>query len=202
MNHYIVLALGLNIRAQNRITLEEQRAALRAITSDLEVRPVGDKGSYSVTSGHSAERVHDLILDALRANRPDLSVRGASVMASVHVEAALAELTRVLILRYGGDFNVENHAIRLGTDTWRAGLAVPLFPGHLPPARSLLQEKWKNAKIFGWCSGAVLVAKREAPNIHWGTTVTGPAARVLRDAEGVTLEFSSRSANVLRDLVG
>jgi hypothetical protein len=75
------------------------------------------------------------------------------------------------------------------------------FPGELPPARSLFLER-TNVKIFGWTPGGVLVAKREAPNVHWGTTVTRPASRLLRVEEGAFLEFSSRSANVIRDLLG
>ena len=202
MNQYIVLALGLSIRAQNRITMEEQQAALRPTAGDLEARMIGGKGTYLVTSRHTADRVHDLILNALRAYRPDLSVRGASVVLPALVEAALGELARALISRFGSNFDVENHGIKIGADTWRAGLAVPLCPGNLPPARSLFTEKWKNAKVFGWCPGGVLVAKREAPNVHWGTTVTGPASRVVRDEQDVRLEFSSRSANTLRDLLG
>ena len=202
MNQYIVLALGLNIRAQNRITMEEQDAALRTIASDLQARMVGDKGTYFVTSRHAPDRVRDLILDALRAHRRGLSIRGASVVPPELVEVALAELTRVLTSRYGSNFDVQNHGITLGADTWRAGLSVPLFPGNLPPARSLFTEKWKNAKVFGWCPGGVLVAKREAQGIHWGTTVTGPASRVVRDEANTSLEFSSRSANILRDLLG
>jgi hypothetical protein len=105
-----------------------------------------------------------------------------------------------LVSRYGSDFDVQNHGIKLGVDTWRAGLATPLFPGELPPARSLSRER-TNVKIFGWTPGGVLVAKREAPNVHWGTTVTKPASRLLRTEENAVLEFSSRSANILRDVV-
>ena len=202
MNQYVVLVLGVNIRAQNRITMEEQREALRTVASDLDARLVGNKGSYFVTSRHNAERVRDLILNALTAYRPDLNLRGASVVTPALVETALAELAKVLTARYGSDCDLQNHGIKLGTDTWRAGLAVPLFPGEIPPARLLLQEKWKNVKIFGWTPAGVLVAKREAPNVHWGTTVTGPVARLLRSEENAILEFSSRSANILRDLLG
>lgn len=201
MNQYVVLALGLNIRAQNRITMEEQRLALNTVAGDLEARLVEDKGSYLVTTRHDAGRVLDLILNALSTYCPDLKIRGAAVVAPSLLKASLAELTTVLVSRYGGDFDVQNHGIKLGADTWRAGLATPLFPGELPRARPIFQER-KNVMIFGWTPGGVLVAKREAPNVHWGTTVTDPASRLLRREEGVVLEFSSRSANILRDLVG
>jgi hypothetical protein len=78
---------------------------------------------------------------------------------------------------------------------------MPLFPVELAATRSLFQET-KNAMIFGWTPRGILVAKREAPNVHWGTTVTGPAWRLLRRQESVLMELTSRSANVLRELVG
>lgn len=201
MNQYVVLALGLNIRSQNRITMEEQRQALKTVAGDLEARLAGDKGSYLVTSRHDRGRVLDLVLGALRAYRPDLNIRGAAVMASSLIEDSLAELVTTLISRYGGDFDVQNYGIKLGSDTWRAGLATPLFLAELPSACSTFQKQ-KNAMIFGWTPGGVLIAKREAPNLHWGTTVTGPASRLLRREAAVVLEFSSRSANILRQLVG
>lgn len=201
MHKYVVLILGLNIRAQNRITMEEQRQALKTVADDLEARLVGDKGSYLVTSRHDRERVLELVLGALRRYRSDLNIRGASVVAPGLVEDSLAELNRVLTSRYGADFDGQEHGLKLGADTWRAGLATPLFPGEMPPARSTFVEK-TNVKIFGWTQGGVLVAKREAPNVHWGTAVTDPASRLVRREESVALEFSSRSANVLRDLVG
>ncbi len=58
---------------------------------------------------------------------------------------------------------------------------MPPFPMELPARRSLF-HKTKDA--------------------HWGTTVTGPAWRLLRRQEGVFMELTSRSANVLRKLVG
>jgi len=201
LNQFVVLVLGLNIRAQNRITMEEQRKALRMVAGDLDARLVGDKGSYFVTSRHDAGGVLSLILDALKGYRPGLQLRGASVLTPPLVQAALASLVRALLSRYSSNFDAQNHGIKLGADTWRAGLATPLFPGELPPARSLFLER-TNVKIFGWTPGGVLVAKREAPNVHWGTTVTRPASRLLRIEEGAVLEFSSRSANVMRDLLG
>src|SRR2546428_7261421 len=131
MNQYVVLALGLNIRAQNRITIEEQRQALKTVADDLEARLVGDKGSYLVTSRHDRGRVLDLVLGALQACRPGLNIRGAAVVAPSLIEDSLAELAKVLISRYGGDFDVHNHGIQLGLDTWRAGLAPPPVPREL-----------------------------------------------------------------------
>jgi len=56
--------------------------------------------------------------------------------------------------------------------------------------------------VFGWTHGSVLTAKREAKNVHRGKTVTGPASSQMRLHDGVLVELTSRSANVLRDLVG
>jgi hypothetical protein len=70
----------------------------------------------------------------------------------------------------------------------------------LPAARSLF-HKTKNAMVFGWTPGGVLVARGEAPGVHWGTTVTEPAWRLMRRQEKVVVELTSRSANVLRDLI-
>jgi hypothetical protein len=83
---------------------------------------------------------------------------------------------------------------------WRAGLALPLYPMQLPQARSVLHET-RNALIFGWAHGSVLVAKRETKNVHWGTAVTDPAWRLIKRETRVALELTSRSANILRKLV-
>ncbi len=123
-------------------------------------------------------------------------------MASPAVVAnALAELARDLASKYAGDFDARDHGIKLGEDIWRAGLALPLFPMELPATRSLF-HKTKNAMVFGWTPGGVLVAKREVQGVHWGTTVTDPAWRLMRREEKVVVELTSRSANILRDLVG
>jgi hypothetical protein len=95
---------------------------------------------------------------------------------------------------------VQDHGIKIGDDTWRAGLAMPVFPSTVPSTRTIF-HKIKNAMVFGWTHGSVLVAKREAKNVHWGTTVTGPASSQVRLHDGIRIEFTSRSANVLRDLV-
>ena len=103
--------------------------------------------------------------------------------------------------RYGNQFTQQDHGISLGEDVWRAGLALPLFPSQVPRERAIF-HKIKNAIVFGWTSGCVLVAKREAKNVHWGRTVTGPASSQMRLHDGVVVELTSRSANVLRGLVG
>ncbi len=83
---------------------------------------------------------------------------------------------------------------------WRAGLVLPLYPMALPPAR-LVSHKTTNALIFGWAHECVLVAKREAKNVHWGTAVTDPAWRLIKRETGVVLKLTSRSANIMRRLV-
>lgn len=201
MNKYIVLVLGLNIRAQNRITMEEQHLALQAVGGDLDARLVSDKGSYLVTSRHTGQRVVELVLGALRAYRPDLNIRGAALAEPAVVAESLVSLANVLTSTYGGDFDSEDYGIKLDADIWRAGLAMPLFPAELPAPR-LVFHKTANAMIFGWTPGGVLVAKREAPNVHWETTVTDPALRLPRREGGAVLELSSRSANIIRDLAG
>ena len=179
MNKHVVLVCGLNIRDQNRITMDEQRLALAAVADELEARLVGDKGSYLVTSQHEGGRVVDLVLGALVARRPDLKIPGAAVASPSVVADALADLAMVLASKYGGDFNAKDNGVKLGEDIWRAGLALPLFPMELPATRSIFHET-KNAMIFGWTPGGILVAKREAKDVHWGTTVTDPAWRLLR----------------------
>ena len=201
MNKYVVLVLGLNIRAQNRITMEEQRLALKAVHAELDAQLVGDKGSYLVTSCHDGCRVGELVLGALRACCPSLAIRGLALAEPTVVADSLAELAKVLTSKYSSDFDPQDHGIKIRGDIWRAGLALPLFPTKLPSAQSAF-HKTKNAIIFGWTQGGVLVAKRQAPNIHWGTTVTDPASRLLRREKSVILELSSRSGNVLRKLVG
>ena len=202
MGRHIVLVVGLNIRDQNRISLEEQRLALAAIAKDLKLlRVVGDKGSFLVASRHPAVQVVALVLSALLARKPDLKIPGAAVVSPTLLAKALAALASTLRARYGNDFALQDHGIKIGDDTWRAGLAIPVFPSQVPPDRSIF-HKLKNAIVLGWTHGAVLVAKREAKNVHWGKTMTGPASSQMRLHDGVRVEFTSRSANVLRDLVG
>ena len=201
MNKHVVLVCGINIRDQNRISIDEQRLALGAVADELAARMVGDKGSYLVTSLHEGRRVVELVLGALAAHRPDLKIPGAAVASPTVVADALAELAAVLASKYCGDFDAKDHGIKLGADIWRAGLAFPLFPMELPATRSIY-HKTKNAMIYGWTPGGLLVAKREAKDVHWGKAVTDPAWRLLRRQEKVVVELTSRSANVLRDLVG
>ena len=71
MDRYVVLVCGLNIRNHNRITVDEQRAALNAVADELAVtRVVGDKGSYLLTSDHAGPHVVDVVLRALVTHRP------------------------------------------------------------------------------------------------------------------------------------
>ena len=201
-NEHVVLVCGLNIRDQNRITLAEQRLALGTVASEVQLaRVVGDKGSYLIASRHPDDRVVNLVLDALLARRPDLKIPGAAIASPSVVATALAALASVLVARYGNQFTQQDHGISLGGAAWRAGLGLPLFPSQVPADRAIF-HKIKNAIVFGWTSGCVLVAKREAKNVHWGRTVTGPASSQMRLHDGVVVEFTSRSANVLRDLVG
>lgn len=202
MEQYIVLVVGLNIRNQNRISLAEQRHAFAAITNDVELlRIVRDKGSYLVASHHPAAQVGALILSALLARKPNLKIPGAAIASPTVLAKGLAALANTLLTRYGDDFTMRDHGIKIGDDRWRAGLALPVFPSELPTDRVIF-HKLKNAIVFGWTLGSVLVAKREAKNVHWGKTVTGPASSQTRLHGGSRIEFTSRSANVLRDLVG
>jgi hypothetical protein len=142
-----------------------------------------------------------LVLSALVARRPDLKIPGAAVTSPTVVANPLATLARVLVTRYGGDFTQEDHGIRLGEDVWRAGLTLPLFPSEVPSERAIF-DKINSAIVFGWTFGCVLAAKREAKNVHWGKTVTDPASSQMRLHDSVLVELTSRSANVLRDVVG
>lgn len=200
MNKYIVLVCGLNIRAHNRISLDEQRVALRAVATELDAVPVEDKGSYFVTSRHTPERVVNLVVGALQAFRPDLDTPGAAVAAPVTVREALEELSRVLAATYRHAFDASDYSIKLGKGTWRAGLALPLYPGELSAAQSIFHQT-KNTTIFGWRAGCALVAKREARNVHWGSTVNDPVERLFKRTTGLITRVTSRSANILRRLV-
>lgn len=201
-DEHVVLICGLNIRNQNRITLAEQKVALGALANEVQLtRVVGDKGSYLIASRHPGSRVVDLVLGGLRARRPDLKISGAAITSPSVVGTALAALASSVVARYGNKFTQQDHGIKLEDDTWRAGLGLPLFPSQMPADRAVF-HKIKNAIVFGWTSGCVLLAKREAKNVHWGRTVNGPASSQMRLHDGVVIEFTSRSANVLRDLVG
>jgi hypothetical protein len=55
--------------------------------------------------------------------------------------------------------------------------------------------------FFGFAKGAALVAKREVKNVHWGSTVNDPVERILKRHAGLAIKLTSRSANILRELV-
>jgi len=198
-NKYIVLVCGLNIRNHNRISLDEQQLALRAVADELDAQPVRDKGSYLIVSHHERTQIANLIVGALQRYRHDLEIPGVAVASPAVVGQALDELAMALGLTYANNFDAKNHGIKLNGDTWRAGLALPLYLVDLPTTRSLFHQT-KNAMIFGWTDGAILVAKREAKNVHWGTSVTDPASRLLQRQEGIEADLTSRSANILREL--
>lgn len=175
--------------------------------------PLKDSAFKSRASFVLAAAVFSHFVLDLVSHTPDMPLAGNestklgfslwnSMLGTLAVEAdALGELARLLAAQYPGDFDARDHGIKVGSDIWRAGLALPLFPTKLPAARSMF-HKTKNAMVFGWTPGGVLVAKREARGVHWGTTVNDPAWRLMRRQEQVVVELTSRSANVLRDLVG
>ena len=200
VNKFIVLICGLNIRSQNRITMEEQRLALSSIDGGIGFHLVGDKGSYLINTHHDAHNIHNLILGALRKFRDDLKIPGAAVLLPNLVADALADLERVFSLRYASDFNIQDYSISIETTTWRGGLALPLFPIELPGTK-YSEHKTSRAMIFGWKPGGILVAKREDKNIHWGSVVSDPARRLIRRQEHVVVELTSRSGNILRELI-
>jgi hypothetical protein len=201
-HEYIVLVCGLNIRGKNRIVLDEQRRVLEDVAGELEIRPEGDKGSYAVlTQLEDPHRVVKLILDAFATHHSDLKISGAAVALVSDVKSALAKLTQLLTERFGPRFNVEDYSITPGEGRWRAGLALPLSPAELPDPRLQFHET-KNAMVFGWTKGGILIAKRGARNVHWGTAVTDPARRLIRDAGKGDMNLTSRSGNILQALVG
>src|SRR5262249_19271419 len=192
---------GLNIRNHNRITMGEQRAALEAVANELAVtRIVRDKGSYLLTSDHTGPHVVGVVLRALVTHCPNLKIPGAAVASPEAVDNGLAELANVLTVKYGQDFDTKDYGIKFGGGVWGAGLALPLSPGEIPVKRPLF-HKIKNAIVLGWTTGCVLVAKREAKNVHWGNTVTDPASRLLKQLDSLVLQLTSRSGKVLRELV-
>lgn len=187
---YVVLMCGLNIRSQNRIAEPEQRVGLDTVANDLDlVRMVGGKGTYLVTSAHPSPRVADLAIRTLSSYRQDLKISGAAVLTPDTLSAGLAELSRVLRQRYGTRFDSRDHGVIIDEEPWRAGLALPVRPGEISAQRSVF-DKLTNAMVLGWAHGCVLVVKREAHNIHWGTTVTDPSERRLRRLEGVVVKLT------------
>ena len=96
---------------------------------------------------------------------------------------------------------MKDHGLTLDEDLWRVGLAISLFPEKLP-AKQAAFHSTKNAMIFGWTPGGILVAKHEATDVHGGTTVTDPTWQLLWRHTRVVVELMSRSAKVLRDVVG
>lgn len=202
MSEHVVLICGLNIRSQNRITLEQQRAALKTVSHKLSVvRVVEDKGSYLIRSDSTVSDIAAIVLTALSAHRPDLQISGAAVASPMAVTCALAGLAAVLTAKYRQDFDPKNYGVTVDGAPWRAGLALPLFPGQIPVKRSIC-DKLTNAIVLGWTDGCVLGVKREAKNVHWGTTLTDPASRRLKQLDGILVELTSRSGNVLQELVG
>ncbi len=193
----IVLICGLNIRAVNRLSLNEQKCLLAALAPDVTVAHVGDKGSYCVTTARPPGVAVEMILGALRARCQKLS--GAAVAEPSAVGNALAELSNILSAKYGTHFTTE-FGVSIGNDLWRAGLALPTFPVVRQTA-SIPFHETKNAMVFGWAHGAAMVLKREAKNVHWGTAVTDPVERLLRRETGLSVALTSRSANVLCGLV-
>ena len=198
MNTFLVLICGLNIRAQNRITLPVQLRLLNGIPEVVRVRNAGDKGSFVVTSRSEAARTHEAILRALRTQCP--AIKGAAICAPSRMNEALETLVRTVAQQYPSSFNPLDFSLTVGHEIWRAGLAAPLFPEEVPQI-DLPLHKTKNAFTFGVASGAALVAKREAHNVHWGTSVTTPCESQIKKLLGHSISMTSRSANIIRELV-
>ncbi len=158
----------------------------------------GDKGSYLVTTPHGPANALDLVLAALRGHCPKIS--GAAVADPTEVGAALRELSKILASKYGPDFRNDDFGIKLAGVPWRAGLALPL--GHVTaPMTHMPSHETKNTLVFGWSSGAALVAKREAKNVHWGSVVNRPVQALIKRTTGMEVDLTSRSANIMRALV-
>lgn len=198
MNDFIVLVCGLNIRSQNRLLLDEQLSLLRANPALCTVHHAGDKGSYRVTTPDDRASVVRVVLEQLRKRCPSIS--GAAISEPASILAALKNLVAVLTERYGSDFSPNDFGCTIENEIWRAGLAFPIYPQSIPPA-NLPYHKTKSAVILGAASGAALLAKRQAHNIHWGTIVTDPSERIVKRMTGVTLKLTSRSANIIQELL-
>ena len=198
VNTFIVLICGLNIRAQNRLSLTEQLRLLRDEPDLTSVHHKGDKGSYCVTTAQDAAQTVRIILTVLRKRCPSIS--SAALSHPTVIGRALEALEKKLAERYGDNFDLQDFGLTIEGEHWRAGLAVPVYPATLPPTE-LPFYKTKNALILGASNGAALVAKREAPNVHWGTAVTDPCERLIKRITGCTLKLTSRSANIMRELL-
>ncbi len=198
MNSYIVLVCGLNIRALNRITLNDQLALLNSVPDRMLVTAVEDKGSYLVRTDFGPAEVLGRILDALRSRCP--AIKGAGLVEPSTVKSALNELSVKLEREHDGRFSASDFGLVFTDGKWRAGLAFPIYPQPLPDF-ALSGHRTKNAMFFALASGTALVAKRETKNVHWGSTVNDPVERLLKKYTGVAVQLTSRSANILRRLV-
>ncbi len=198
MNTFIILVCGINIRAHNRITLADQLRLLQTCPELISINHVGDKGSYLVTTKDDAPITVETVLCALRKQCSTIS--GAAVCQLSEVQRALRVLTEILSDRYTQYFSKDDFGLKIEGEKWRAGLAAPLYPMKLPRV-ALPFHKTKNALIFGTAGGAVLVAKREARNVHWGTTVTDPSERQVKRISNCSVTLTSRSANIMNNLL-
>lgn len=197
MNTFIILVCGINIRAHNRITLADQLRLLQTCPELMSINHAGDKGSYLVTTKDDAPRIVETVLCALRKQCSTIS--GAAVCQTSEIQSALTALTETPSNRYAQYFSKDDFGLIEG-EKWRAGLAVPLYPMKLHRV-ALPFHKTKNALIFGTADGAVLVAKREARNVHWGTSVTDPSERQIKRISNFSVTLTSRSANIINDLL-
>jgi hypothetical protein len=102
MSLYIALICGLNIRALNRITLDDQLVLLNSAPNEMSVTAVEDKGSYLVRTDLGPAEVVAKILDVLRSRCP--AIKGAGAVAPSVVKNALYELTSKLQRQYDGIF--------------------------------------------------------------------------------------------------
>lgn len=198
MSTFVILVSGLNIRAHNRIILSEQLRLLKACPELLSVNHAGDKGSYLVTTRDDDFKVVQTILSALRTQCS--TVTEAAVCQPSEIRSALQTLTEVLSDRHAQHFSKDDFALKLEGENWRAGLVVPAYP-HTMPRVLLPFHTTKNALILGATDGAILVAKREAKNVHWGTTVTDPSARQIKRVSNRSIRLTSRSANIMNELL-
>jgi len=202
MNTFIILVSGLNIRAHNRITLSDQLRLLKACPELLRVNHARDKGSYLVTTTDDTFKAVQTVLSALQTQCS--TVTEAAVCQPSEIRSALQTLTEILSDRYAQHFSKEDFGLDLldlEGENWRAGLAVPIYP-HKIPRVHLPFHKTKNALILGATDAAVLLAKREARNVHWGTTVTDPSVRQIKGTSNTSVRLTSRSANIMNELLG
>lgn len=198
MSKHIILVCGLSIRGNNQTTLAEQEQLFAPLASSLSASILGDKGSYVVTTALDAAKAVNLIVGAIRSRFP--KVKGAAVVDPESVRKALGELSKTFQGLYGSGYRPGNFGLTAKEQEWRAGLAYALHPDVVPGGKLPLHET-KNALVVGASDGSVLVAKRIAKDVHWGTAVTGPAKRGLRKTFGVAVEMTSRSGNTMKALV-